>query len=77
MIAETANLTTARNVVKEAAAITTVTGPIVIQETVGDVMKAEMSWREQNEVGQGLTNRLSGKPQRMTDLKLRVNGGPR
>jgi hypothetical protein len=34
MIAETANLATARNVVKEAAAITTLTGQIVIQQTV-------------------------------------------
>jgi hypothetical protein len=42
-----------------------------------DVMKAELSQREQNKVSRCLTERLSGKPQRTTNLKLPVHGGPR
>jgi hypothetical protein len=39
------------------------------------VMKAEMSRREQNKVSRCLTERLSGKPQRTSELKLLAHGG--
>ena len=77
MIAETANLATARNVVKEAARDHNANRPNRHPINGRDVMKAEMSRGEQNKVSRCLTERLSGKPQRMTNLKLPVNGGPR
>jgi len=77
MIAETANLATARNVVKEAARDHNGNGPDHHPIGGRDVMKVAMNRREQNKVSRRLTERLSGKPQRMTNLKLPVHGGPR
>jgi len=76
MIAETANLTTARNVVKEAASDRNRNRPIHHRINRADVMEAAMTGRELNKISWCLTLRLSGERQRTTDLKLPVYGGP-
>ena len=77
MIAETANLATARNVVKEAAAIRNGKTPNSHPTNGADAMEAKMRTREQNQLGGCLTERLSGKARRITNLTLPVHGGPR
>jgi hypothetical protein len=70
MIAETANLATAKNVVKEAAAIATLMSPIVIKYSGMIASQLPMFRREQNRVSPCLIERLSGKQLRTADFKL-------
>ena len=76
MIAETANLTTAPNVVKEAARDHNGNGRKRHRINRADVMEAAMTGRELNKISRCLTQRLSGERQRTIDLKLPVYGGP-
>ena len=77
MIAETANLTTAPNVVKEAARDHNGNGHKRHRINGADVMKVERIRRELNKVGWCLTLRLSGEQQRKTNLNVTAYGGPR
>jgi hypothetical protein len=74
MIAETANLATAKNVVKEAAAIATLMSPIVIKYSSMMANQVPMFRREQNRAIPCLTERLSGKQLRTADFKLPAHG---
>jgi len=77
MIAETANLTSARNVVKESACDhnRNLRNRHRIKGAGG--MKAEMDRRELKKVSRCLTQRLSGEQQPKTVLKVTAYGGPR
>jgi hypothetical protein len=77
MIAETANLTTARNVVKEAASDHNRNGRNRHRINGADVMEAAMSRREPKKVSRCLTQRLSGEQRPKANLKVAAYGGPR
>ena len=77
MIAETANLTTAPNVVKEAARDHNGNGHKRHRINGADVIEAAMSRRELNKVSGCLTQRLSGEQQRKTNWNVTADGGPR